>query len=74
MSGNTVHTEHLALLEMAQTLTHFNRLCGKSLSAGDEVRLRHAEKIIKDVIRGNGYQIIYNSELIGLKKIQEDKR
>jgi len=74
MSRLTENTDYRALLEIAQTLSHFERLSDMGISAGDAVRIRHAENIIKDVIGNNGYQILYRSKSIALKKIKEVKR
>lgn len=50
-------TDRKALLEMARTLRFFERLEVLQLSAGDNVRLEHAEYIIRDVISHNGYGV-----------------
>lgn len=71
MSRLTENTDYRALLEIAQTLLHFERLSDMGVSAGDAVRIRHAENIIKDVIGNNGYQILYKSNSVALKKIKE---
>lgn len=73
MNGLTEKTEFKALITVAQTLLFFWRLYGKCISAGDAVRLRHAEKIVKDVIMGNGYEIIYKNNSIGLKETKENR-
>jgi Fe2+ transport system protein FeoA len=74
MSRLTENTDYRALLEIAQTLPHFERLSDMGISAGDAVRIRHAENIIKDVIGNNGYQILYRSRNIALRKIKEVKQ
>ena len=74
MSRLTENTDYRALFAIAQTLLHFERLSDMGISAGDAVRIRHAENIIKDVIGNNGYQILYRSKSIALKKIKEVKR
>jgi hypothetical protein len=73
MSRLTENTDYRALLQIAQTLTHFERLSDMGVSAGDAVRIRHAENIIKDVIGSNGYEILYKSNSVALKKIKEVK-
>jgi len=73
MSRLTEKTEFKALIAVAQTLHFFTKLSDKGVSAGDAVRLRHAENIVKDVITGNGYTIIYKNNSIGLKTIKEEK-
>jgi hypothetical protein len=50
-------TEQQALLEIARTLRFFTRLEFLQISAGDSVRLEHAERIIRDVISHNGYRV-----------------
>lgn len=74
MSRLTENTDYRALLEIAQTLPHFEKLSDMGVSAGDAVRIRHAENIIKDVIGNNGYQILYRSKSAALKKIKEVKQ
>lgn len=71
MSRLTENTDYRALLQIAQTLSHFERLSDMGVSAGDAVRIRHAENIIKDVIGNNGYEILYKSNSVALKKIKE---
>jgi len=41
------------------------------MSAGDAVRIRHAENIIKDVIGNNGYEILYRSKGVAFRKINK---
>jgi len=73
MSILTEKTEYRALMVIAQTLCHFDNLSQLGISAGDAVRIRHAENIIKDVIGNNGYEILYRNKGIGLRKIKEIK-
>ncbi|MDQ0965399.1 hypothetical protein QFZ20_000802 [Flavobacterium sp. W4I14] len=73
MSILTDHTEYRALFAIAQTLSHFERLSDMGVSAGDAIRIRHAENIIKDVIGNNGYEILYKSNSVALRKIKEVK-
>ncbi|WP_426329061.1 hypothetical protein [Pedobacter sp. R-06] len=74
MSRLTENTDYCALLEIAQTLPHFDNLSDMDMSAGDAVRIRHAEHIIKDVIGNNGYGILYRSKRIALRKIKRIKQ
>ncbi|WP_124562409.1 hypothetical protein [Pedobacter sp. KBW01] len=53
-------TERKALLEMAKTLRFFERLELLQISAGDIVRIAHAEHIIRDVIGNNGYGVRFS--------------
>lgn len=74
MSRLTENTDYSALLEIAQTLPHFDNLSDMGISAGDAVRIRHAENIIKDVIGNNGYEILFGNKRIALRKIKEVKQ
>lgn len=74
MSRLKENSDYCALLEIAQTLPHFERLSDMGMSAGDAVRIRHAENIIKDVIGNNGYEILYRSKSIALRKIKNVKQ
>jgi len=74
MSRLKENTDYSALLEIAQTLPHFDSLSDMGISAGDAVRIRHAEHIIKDVIGNNGYEILYRSKSIALRKIKGIKQ
>jgi hypothetical protein len=53
-------TEKKALYEIAKTLRFFENLEYLQISAGDAVRIRHAEKIIKSVIGGNGFDAAFS--------------
>ncbi|MGN7986235.1 hypothetical protein ACTJKC_02785 [Pedobacter sp. 22226] len=55
-------TERKALLEMARTLRFFERLELLHLSAGDSVRIAHAEYIIRDIIGNNGYVVMFSGK------------
>ncbi|MGN7986476.1 MULTISPECIES: hypothetical protein [Pedobacter] len=68
MSILTEKTERRVLAEIAQTLKHFENLTLMGISAGDAVRIRHAENIIRDVIAQNGYHTISRSRGIALRK------
>ncbi|WP_316848972.1 hypothetical protein [Pedobacter agri] len=50
-------TERKALQEIARSLRFFSNLDLLHISAGDAVRIRHAEHIIKSIIANNGYQV-----------------
>lgn len=67
----TEKTEFRTLMVAAQTLHHFRKLETARISAGDAIRLRHAENIVKDVIGNNGYSIIYKNNSIAIKKDKE---
>jgi hypothetical protein len=58
----TAKTEHKALLEIARTLRFFKRLDFLCISAGDSVRIAHAEHIIRDVIANNGYGVRFTGK------------
>ncbi|RBQ12024.1 hypothetical protein [Pedobacter miscanthi] len=53
-------TEKKALYEIAKTLRFFENLECLQISAGDAVRIRHAENIIKSVIGGNGFDAVFS--------------
>ncbi|WP_426330063.1 hypothetical protein [Pedobacter sp. R-06] len=62
MSKLTDKTEYGALFQIAQALHFFENLSDMSVSAGDAVRIRHAENIIKDVITQNGYEFVHSND------------
>lgn len=60
MSILSEKTERKALQEIAKTLRFFGRLGFLCISAGDSVRIRHAETIIKSIIAENGYGVKFS--------------
>lgn len=55
-------TERKALLEIAKALRFFQSLEFLCISAGDSVRIAHAEHIIRDVIANNGYGVRFTGK------------
>ncbi|WP_443938800.1 hypothetical protein [Pedobacter sp. MW01-1-1] len=60
MSIISANTERKALYEIAKTLRFFKNLNFLQISAGDDIRIRHAQNIIKDVIAINGFKVCFN--------------
>ena len=63
-------TEKKALHEIAKSLRFYENLNFLRISAGDAVRIRHAENIIKNIIGQNGF-IVCSSKKRGTYLIKD---